>query len=46
MFADSQTILYMSAGQLKKTKADGTGVQNIALNMTYTPAAPTGTTSR
>ena len=42
--ADSQTILYMSAGQLKKTKADGTGVQNIALNMTYTPAAPTGTT--
>ncbi|TMH21187.1 MAG: hypothetical protein E6H64_08845 [Betaproteobacteria bacterium] len=42
--SDSQTMLYMSAGQLKKIKADGTGVQNIALNMTYTPVAPTGTT--
>jgi len=42
--ADSQTLMYMSAGQLKKVKADGSGVQNIALNMTYTPAAPTGTT--
>ena len=42
--SDSQTMLYMSASQLKKIKADGTGVQNIALNMTYTPVAPTGTT--
>jgi len=41
--SDSQTILYMSAGQLKKVKSDGTGVQNVALNLTYTPAAPTGT---
>jgi imidazolonepropionase-like amidohydrolase len=42
--ADSQTLLYMSAGQLKKIKADGTGQQNVALSLTYTPAAPTGTT--
>src|SRR5438552_4102435 len=42
--SDSQTMLYMSAGQLKKIKADGTGVQNIALNMTYKPIASTATT--
>ncbi len=42
--ADSQTLLYMSAGKLKKIKVDGTGQQNVPLRMTYTPAAPTGTT--
>ena len=42
--ADSQTMLYMSAGQLKKIKADGTGQQDVALSLSYTPAAPTGTT--
>jgi Tol biopolymer transport system component len=42
--SDSQTILYMSAGKLKKIKADGTGQQNVRLSMTYTPTAPTGTT--
>ena len=42
--ADSQTLLYMSAGKLKKIKADGTGQQDVALSLTYTPAAPTGTT--
>ena len=42
--ADSQTLLYMSAGKLKKIKVDGTGQQDVPLRMTYTPAAPTGTT--
>jgi len=42
--SDSQTLMYMSAGKLRKIKADGTGQQDVALNMTYTPAAPTGTT--
>jgi len=42
--SDSQTLMYMASGQLKKIKADGTGVQNVALSMTYTPMAPTGTT--
>jgi len=42
--ADSQTLLYMSAGKLKKIKLDGTGQQDVPLRMTYTPAAPTGTT--
>ena len=41
--SDSQTLLYMSAGQLRKIRADGTGVSNVALDMTYTPAAPAGT---
>ena len=42
--ADSQTLLYMSADRLKKIKVDGTGRQDVALSMTYTPAATTGTT--
>jgi Tol biopolymer transport system component len=42
--ADSQTLLYMSADKLKKIKVDGTGQQDVALSMTYTPAATTGTT--
>ena len=42
--SDSQTLMYMASGQLKKIKADGTGVQNIALSITYTPMATTGTT--
>ena len=42
--ADSQTLLYMSAGKLKKIKADGTGQQDVALELTYKPAAPKGTT--
>jgi len=41
---DSQTMLYMSAGQLRKIKADGTGVQNVALDLTYKPASPKGRT--
>jgi Tol biopolymer transport system component len=42
--ADSQTLLYMSAGKLRKIRVDGTGEQDVHLNMTYTPAATTGTT--
>jgi imidazolonepropionase-like amidohydrolase/Tol biopolymer transport system component len=42
--ADSQTLLYMASGQLKKIKVDGTGQQDIALDMTYKPASPTGRT--
>ena len=42
--ADSQTLLYMSAGKLKKIRVDGTGQQEVPIRMTYTPAAPTGTT--
>src|SRR5882757_2486727 len=40
--ADSQTLLYMSAGKLKKIRADGTGQRKVPLSLTYTPAAPTG----
>ena len=42
--ADSQTLLYMSAGKLKKIKVDGTGQQDVALELTYKPAAPKGKT--
>ena len=42
--SDSQTILYMAAGKLKKIKADGTGQQDVPLSLTYTPATPAGTT--
>jgi Tol biopolymer transport system component/imidazolonepropionase-like amidohydrolase len=42
--ADSQTILYMASDQLKKIRVDGTGQQDVALNLTYTPAAPKGRT--
>ena len=42
--ADSQTLLYMSADKLKKIKVDGTGLQDVALELTYKPAAPKGRT--
>jgi Tol biopolymer transport system component len=42
--ADSQTLMYMSAGKLKKIKVDGTGQQDVALELTYKPEAPTGKT--
>ncbi len=42
--ADSQTLLYMSAGKLRKIKVDGTGQQDVALELTYKPAAPKGKT--
>ena len=42
--ADSQTLLYMSAGKLRKIKADGTGQQDVALDLTYKVDAPKGKT--
>ena len=42
--ADSQTILYMASGKLKKIEADGTGQQDVPLSLTYKPAAPNGRT--
>jgi Tol biopolymer transport system component len=42
--ADSRTLLYMSADQLKKIKVDGTGQQDVALELTYKAAAPKGKT--
>src|SRR5438067_692742 len=42
--ADSQTILYMASGKLKKIKVDGTAQQDIALDLTYKPASPQGRT--
>src|SRR5262249_18198836 len=42
--SNSKTILYMASGTLKKIKADGTGQQEIALDLRYTPAAPKGKT--
>src|SRR5437867_3864405 len=42
--ADSQTILYMASGKLKKIRAGGTGQQDVPLHLTYKPAAPKGRT--
>jgi Tol biopolymer transport system component len=42
--ANSHTILYMASGKLKKIEVDGKNQQDVPLRMTYTPAAPTGTT--
>ena len=42
--ADSQTLLYMSADKLKKIRIDGTGQEDVALDLTYKPAAPKGKT--
>jgi len=41
--ADSQTLLYMASGQLKKIQANGTGGHDVELTMHYTPVAPSGT---
>jgi Tol biopolymer transport system component len=42
--ANSHTLLYMASGKLKKIEVDGKNQQDVPLRMTYTPAAPTGTT--
>ena len=42
--ADSQTLLYMASGKLKKIKADGTGQEDVPLHLSYKPAAPKGRT--
>src|SRR5215510_13754069 len=41
---DSNTLLYMNNGQLKKIRADGTLVENVPLHLTYKPHLGTGTT--
>jgi Tol biopolymer transport system component len=42
--ADSQTLLYMASGKLKTINANGAGVRDVPLEMTWTPAVPEGTT--
>ncbi|MEO7156695.1 MAG: hypothetical protein ABI039_03980, partial [Vicinamibacterales bacterium] len=42
--ADSQTLLYMNNGQLKKIRVDGTHVENVPLHLTYKPMLGKGTT--
>ncbi|TMH81912.1 MAG: hypothetical protein E6H47_14550, partial [Betaproteobacteria bacterium] len=42
--ANSQTLLYMASGKLKKIKADGTGQEDVPLHLSYEPAAPKGRT--
>jgi hypothetical protein len=42
--ADSETILYMNNGQLKKIRADGSHVELVPLNLKYKPHLGKGTT--
>jgi len=42
--ANSQTLLYMASGKLKKIKADGTGQEDVPLHLSYKPAVPKGRT--
>jgi Tol biopolymer transport system component len=42
--ANSHTLLYMASGQLKKVEVDGKNQRDVQLKLSYTPAAPTGTT--
>lgn len=41
---DSRTVLYVATGQLKTIGADGSNTRNVPLELSWTQAAPHGTT--